>query len=147
MHDLRPQYLLRQNQHFISRYYTLNIPRKMSSSILPPPVSNGDLNNSSASRIVEKFQVDSTYSSRSLAISEHNDDADIRKKYRPFILDTKSSTSDWTESLELSTVMKMAEQDLEKSGERVKVLVLFGSLRERSVVFCLCKILRGLRVQ
>ena len=103
----------------------------MSSSINSNIISNGDLNNNSAARPREKIEIDPTYLGRSLAISEHDDDAQVRRKYRPFILDVKSSTDDWTNKLELSTVMKMAEEDLEKSGERLKVLVLFGSLRER----------------
>ncbi|MCJ1420112.1 hypothetical protein MMC32_006469, partial [Xylographa parallela] len=104
----------------------------MSSSINSNIISNGDLNNNSAARPREKIEIDPTYLGRSLAISEHDDDVQVRRKYRPFILDVKSSTDDWTNKLELSTVMKMAEEDLEKSGERLKVLVLFGSLRERS---------------
>jgi arsenic resistance protein ArsH len=55
----------------------------------------------------------------------------IRKAYRPFLLNPEVTSTDWISKLELSTVAKLAEEDLQKSGERLKVLVLYGSLRER----------------
>ena len=103
----------------------------MTSSIHLNTTSNGDLNNKSAARPSEEIEIDPTYLGRSLAISKNGDDAKVRREYRPFILDTESSNEDWIEKLELSTVMKMAEEDFRKSGERLKVLVLFGSLRKR----------------
>ena len=105
--------------------------KRMSSGNHSTIASNGDLNNNSAARPSEKIEIDPTYLGRSLAISEYDDDMEVRRKYRPFILDAESSADDWTEKLELSTVMKMAEEDLRKSGDRLKVLVLFGSLRKR----------------
>jgi len=59
---------------------------------------------------------------------------EIRRKYRPFVAD--ADMDDWVGKLELSTVMKMAEQDLGRTGERLKVLVLFGGLRRRLVALC-----------
>ncbi|OBT85442.1 hypothetical protein VE02_06173 [Pseudogymnoascus sp. 03VT05] len=94
--------------------------------------TNGDLNNTSAAREVAQIDIDAAYSYRSLAISEAEDDAAIRKSYRPFLLSPDITSTDWISKLELSTVVKLAEEDFHKTGERLKVLVLYGSLRERS---------------
>jgi arsenical resistance protein ArsH len=96
-----------------------------------PLIINGDLNNTSAAREVERIEPDPLYSYRSLAVSEDEDDATIRKKYRPFLLDPETTSGDWISKLELSTVTKLAEADLQSTGERLKVLVLYGSLRQR----------------
>ncbi|EAW12346.1 putative arsenic resistance protein ArsH [Aspergillus clavatus NRRL 1] len=69
---------------------------------------------------------------RSLAIPESEDDAEIRKKYRPFILNAQQQAEDWANGLELDTVLDMAEKDLKLTQKRLKVLVLYGSLRKRS---------------
>jgi hypothetical protein len=66
----------------------------------------------------------------SLAIPQNGDDAEIRQKYRPFILDDEAE--DWVSALELTTVMDLAAQELQKSSNRLNVLVLYGSLRGRS---------------
>jgi arsenic resistance protein ArsH len=68
---------------------------------------------------------------RSLAIREIDDDPDIRHKYRPFILNDKDGQDDWIDLLELTTAIDMAEKDLQLTGQRLKVLVLYGSLRRR----------------
>jgi len=93
---------------------------------------NGDLNNTSVLRQVEHIAADPAFSFRSLAITEEKDDADVRKKYRPFLLEPEVTANDWISKLELSTAIKLAEADLEATGERLKVLVLYGSLRSRS---------------
>ena len=50
----------------------------------------------------------------------------------PFLLDETVKRNDWISTLELSTVLRMVDWDLaESGGERIKVLVLFGSLRNR----------------
>lgn len=70
----------------------------------------------------------------SLAIAQSEDDSEIRKRYRPFLLDrldTETVSRDWVSELELETAMEMSARDLERTGERLKVLVLFGSLRPR----------------
>lgn len=67
----------------------------------------------------------------SLAIPESEDNADIRQKYRPFLL-ADEAAEDWVNKLELTTAMEMAAQELRKSNNRIKVLVLYGSLRRRS---------------
>ncbi|GKZ37425.1 hypothetical protein AbraIFM66950_008975 [Aspergillus brasiliensis] len=67
----------------------------------------------------------------SLAIPESDDNADIRRKYRPFLLEDDAA-EDWVSNLELTTAMEMAAQELRKSNNRLKVLVLYGSLRRRS---------------
>lgn len=68
---------------------------------------------------------------RSLAIPESEDDAEVRKKYRPFILNAQQQAEDWANGLELDTVLDMAEKDLRLTQKRLKVLVLYGSLRKR----------------
>jgi arsenic resistance protein ArsH len=85
-------------------------------------------------RQVEKLQVDPAYSFRSLAISAKEDDPIIREKYRPFLLDPEITANDWIGKLELSTVTRFAEQDLKATDSRLKVLVLYGSLRQRYVI-------------
>ena len=65
-------------------------------------------------------------------ISEDQDDAAIRSKYRPFLLDQRVAESDWVSKLELDTVEQMVQADLDaNNGERLRVLVLYGSLRAR----------------
>lgn len=66
-----------------------------------------------------------------LAISPEEDDADVRVKYRPFLLDAETEASDWISELELEAVADLAQQDLARTKSRLKVLVLYGSLRKR----------------
>ena len=67
----------------------------------------------------------------SLAIEERDDDPAIRERYRPFLLENKDNKADWVDDLELDTVTAMAAEDMQRTGERLKVLVLYGSLRSR----------------
>ena len=91
--------------------------------------SRGDLNNVSAMRNTRELPMDHDYAHRSLAIRPEEDDSKLRSKSRPFLLDATTAESDWISQLKLSTVTKMAEEDLKITGERIKVLVLTGSLR------------------
>ena len=93
--------------------------------------NNGDLNNTSSMRVTKAIVRDENYAYRSLAIPSAQDDPEVRSKYRPFNLDEKTTKSDWISRLELATVIKMAEEDMEATGERLRVLVLYGSLRKR----------------
>lgn len=94
--------------------------------------TNGDLNNTSAERIRTGITIDQAYSTTSLAIPPSQDDPSVRTSYRPFLLD--NTEDDWTAQLELSTVLKMVDLKVLKTGEdRLRVLVLYGSLRERYV--------------
>lgn len=96
--------------------------------------SNGDLNNLSAVRPTTEIVVDAAFSRQTLAIPEPDDDPEIRRQYRPFLLPQEIASSDWIASLEMSTAMKMAYEDMRRvDGDRLKVLVLYGSLRERCV--------------
>ncbi|KAJ4319099.1 hypothetical protein N0V94_004059 [Neodidymelliopsis sp. IMI 364377] len=96
-------------------------------------MTNGDLNNTAAERARTELAVDPVYRSCSFAISQAEDDPEVRKNYRPFLLDEEISKSDWVSQLELSTTLKMVEsQILNDSQERLKVLVLHGSMRNRS---------------
>lgn len=51
---------------------------------------------------------------------------DIERHYRPFLA-KKGDEEDWVERLELDTVQRMAKE----RSQPIKVLVLYGSLRER----------------
>ncbi|KAL3453538.1 flavoprotein-like protein [Aspergillus insuetus] len=76
-----------------------------------------------------------TLTRRSLAIPSTEDDPSIRQKYRPFLDAIPSGSppaSDWTSTLELETVFDMAEKNIADTNSRLKVLVLYGSLRRRS---------------
>ncbi|PYH88344.1 arsenic resistance protein ArsH [Aspergillus ellipticus CBS 707.79] len=68
---------------------------------------------------------------QSLALPESEDDPDVRRRYRPFITG-EHPTKDWVDALELQAVLNMAENDLQNTISRLKVLVLYGSLRKRS---------------
>lgn len=93
---------------------------------------HGDLNNTEVMRETNFLVPDPTYAGKTLAIPESEDDAEIRSKYRPFLTSPEVANSDWISQSELSTVMKMSEADLAKTGgNRLKILVLYGSLRER----------------
>ena len=90
---------------------------------------NGDLNNTEVLRKTIDILPDPAYARRTFAIPPHEDDDNIRAKYRPFV--QRDVASDWVAELQLSTVLKMVEADM-KTGDRLKVLVLYGSLRSRS---------------
>lgn len=104
---------------------------KMPAATTTPAVS-GDLNNTSAMRLQVELEPDAAYFNHSLEITASEDDPEIRSKYRPFLLDTESTKNDWISKLELSTAMKMAEDDLKRTGSRLKILMLYGSMRSRS---------------
>lgn len=93
--------------------------------------SRADLNNGEARLKIVELPVDHKYVRRSLAIRPEEDEAELRSKYRPFLLDAATTESDLISRLELRAVTKMAEEDLEITGERIKVLLLTGSLRRR----------------
>ncbi|KAL8899723.1 MAG: hypothetical protein Q9192_001426 [Flavoplaca navasiana] len=95
--------------------------------------SNGDLNNISALRPIAEIAVDAAFVRQSLAIQESDDDPEIRRQFRPFLLRKRIVDSDWVAHLEISTAMRMAYEEMHRpDGTRLKVLVLYGSLRERS---------------
>ena len=93
--------------------------------------SHGDLNNTSVMREMQRLPVDDHYARRSLAIRPEDDEPGVRSRYRPFIVGDAITECDWVSQLELSTITKMAEDDFKRTGERIKVLVLTGSLRKR----------------
>ena len=97
---------------------------------------HGDLNNSHAARQRVDLVPDTAYDGRSLAISKSVDEPDIRERYRPFLLDEGHESDDWVGRLELSTALKMVEVEIiNRSQPRLRILVLYGSMRSRSV-FC-----------
>ena len=94
--------------------------------------TNGDLNNTAAARVQAKITTDPAYRNVSFAIPASQDDASVRRDYRPFLLDNAHSEQDWIARLELSTVLSLVDSQILKSGgERLKVLVLYGSMRKR----------------
>lgn len=95
---------------------------------------HGDLNNSHAMREAVQLTVDPTYRYMSLAIGADEDDSRVRALYRPFLLPDVFAADDWVAQLELSTSLKMVEsQILDQKGDRLRILVLYGSLRNRWV--------------
>ncbi|KAI1110077.1 flavoprotein-like protein [Nemania sp. NC0429] len=94
---------------------------------------HGDLNNSHAGRPKVELSADPAYSRISLAIAQQNDDASVRARYRPFLLPEPFASEDWVAELELSTVLTMVRTDIiDKNQDRLRILVLYGSLRSRS---------------
>ena len=94
----------------------------------------GDLNNTDAAR--ERLQVlaDPEYQFRSFPIHAPDDDPSVRQRYRPFLLDDEISSSDWITKLELATAARMVQTEILSQGkDRIRVLVLYGSLRSRFV--------------
>jgi arsenic resistance protein ArsH len=93
---------------------------------------HGDLNNAHAARQAVELSVDDTYNGVSLAIKPEDDDTTTRERYRPFLL--KDGAEDWVADLELSTTLQMVESEiLGKRQDRLRILVLYGSLRNRYV--------------
>jgi arsenic resistance protein ArsH len=100
--------------------------RKMAS------VTNGDLNNTAAERVRAELAVDPAYATLSFAIPSTQDEPSIRNSYRPFLLEDEKHDQDWVAQLELSTVLKLVDlQVLRNGGDRLRVLVLHGSMRKR----------------
>lgn len=98
-------------------------------------LGNGDLNNTAAERARAEIAIDAEYRDVSLAIPVSEDDNATRKQYRPFLLDERHAEQDWISRLELSTALKMVDsQILRNGGARLKILVLYGSMRKRSVL-------------
>lgn len=96
------------------------------------PRVNGDLNNTEVLRKTLEFRPDPAYARRSLAMPRNEEDDAVLSKYRPFLQREDIASNDWVSQLELSPVLKLAEADLKQSGgDRLKVLVLYGSLRSR----------------
>jgi hypothetical protein len=93
--------------------------------------SQGDLNNTASMRRTDDIDANPDFAYHSLAISAEEDELDTRAKYRPFLLDTTIAAEDWVAKLELATVTEMAQRDFATTGERLKILVLYGSLRHR----------------
>lgn len=95
---------------------------------------HGDLNNSHAARPQAELVPDPAYRGRSFAISQDDDEPDVRERYRPFLLDEAYEDADWVARLELSTALKMVESEvLNRGHDRLRILVLYGSMRSRSV--------------
>lgn len=127
--------LLRSTTRYTSLRST-SFARRLISTSATARKMNGDLNNTSAAREAVTFEPDPAYDGRSFAIPLTEDDEHVRAIYRPFLLDDTVSSSDWVARLELSTALKMVDEEIFAKGqERLKVLVLYGSMRARYVVF------------
>lgn len=110
----------------------------MASSIDASPTTENVFRFNSSDRGVQ------TLRHQSLALPEGEDDADVRRMYRPFIFNDDAA-EDWVSNLELTTALDIAQKNLQNTQQRLKVLVLYGSLRRRSysqlVAFEACRIL------
>lgn len=115
-----------------SRYFQATASRKMSTQA--KPVVNGDLNNTEVLRKTVALPPDPAYLKTSSALPANEDDESIRSTLRPFLLPEDVTANDWISKLELSTALKMSEADFERTGgDRLKVMVLYGSLRSRYI--------------
>ncbi|KAM0350445.1 hypothetical protein ACHAP4_010012 [Fusarium culmorum] len=120
---ITPASLHLQQRFFSQTTYSLGI--KMN--------GHGDLNNSHAGRTAVEFAADPSLRNKSLAIDRDQDDATVRQQYRPFLFDGDMPADDWVAELELSTAIKMVQSEImDKKLDRLRVLVLYGSLRSRS---------------
>lgn len=78
-----------------------------------------------------EITADPAYRNLSLAIPPAQDEPNVRRLYRPFLIEGDAHEN-WVADLELSTVLKMVDlQVLRNGGDRLKVLVLHGSMRKR----------------
>lgn len=94
-------------------------------------MSSEDLSKTCEMRVSRKIEINPAFTHCSLALTAAVDDKDVRDRYRPFILDPLVESTDWVSRLELATVTKLALENFLRTGERLRVLVLYGSLRIR----------------
>ncbi|CAG8395752.1 unnamed protein product [Penicillium salamii] len=114
-------------------YITRRAPptlRPVISSFLPHPKISVRMCSAIPQQVAAASR-ESSAAYRTLALSPGEDSPYIRQKYRPFILDNEAP-EDWINNLELNSAVDMAEVNLRATNERLKVLVLYGSLRRRS---------------
>ncbi|KAK1997427.1 arsenate resistance ArsH [Colletotrichum falcatum] len=114
----------------------------MSGNSAPSLVSDGhgDVNNVHAARPAVEIRPDEAYLGRcSHALAAEDDDAETRARYRPFLLPPTTTTEgegeddDWVAGLELSTALALVDREVLSRGlPRLRILVLYGSLRARS---------------
>lgn len=102
-------------------HFSTSSPKTYTKAVHNKPPASVDMEMNSPPRTIP----------RTLAITSSEEDPDLRKHYRPFILPS-DTTDDWVDKLDLGTVMNMAENQVQGSMERLKILVLYGSLRKRS---------------
>ncbi|KAK0664609.1 flavoprotein-like protein [Cercophora samala] len=121
----------------------MTLPRILKSGLIPATRRTfarqtatrvmGDLNNTEAMREHVRPALDPTYQFNSFAILACDDDPVVREQYRPFLLSDEISKSDWIAKLELATAAKMVDTELlAQNKDRLRILVLYGSLRTRS---------------
>ena len=56
---------------------------------------------------------------------------ELTRKYRPYLLPNEEAEKDWISELELDTVERISRENLQRGEGPLKILVLYGSLRER----------------
>ncbi|KAK1964652.1 arsenic resistance protein ArsH, partial [Colletotrichum sublineola] len=94
---------------------------------------HGDINNVHAARPTVEIRPDEAYLGRSHALAAEDDDAETRARYRPFLLPPTAAEDDWVAGLELSTALALVDREILSRGlPRLRILVLYGSLRARS---------------
>lgn len=83
----------------------------------------------SISRLSRRPMASSTFAA---PVMQPNNPAEVDQQYRPFLL-SQHAANDWVASLELDGARAMVDAFAErKQGRRLRILVLYGSLRERS---------------
>ncbi|GAM88673.1 hypothetical protein ANO11243_067070 [Dothideomycetidae sp. 11243] len=113
----------------VSRRHTQPAEEKRRTSI---GTSNGDLNNMASMRYSEPLEKNLAFAYQSLALPVSEDDLTTRSEYRPFLLSEELQANDWISRLELATATEMADNEILSTGSRLKVLIIYGSLRKRS---------------
>lgn len=134
LYDPRLDHSPRLDRIYFSCHHTLRITMPTSNSSAPNSPHLNDLKQPGLGAPRSTYGLES-YVSQDIAISEGEDEPDVRARYRPFILDPQISGSDWVAKLELETASAMAWQNYELTGQRLRILVLYGSLRDRYVPF------------
>ncbi len=95
---------------------------------------HGDLGNTRVGRAAVELTPGPPHRSLSLTIDALEDNQLIRDRYRPFLQpgNCLDGGEDWITQLELGTVLEMVQTGiLDRGLDRLKILVLYGSLRKR----------------
>jgi len=58
---------------------------------------------------------------------------ELTRKYRPYLLPNEEGEKDWISEQELDTVERISKENLQRGEGPLKILVLYGWLRERFV--------------
>ena len=125
------QYFQQPANFLVKKHTTLQSSRLYSQQRVKMD-GHGDVNNKHVMRETAAVELDVENRYASLAIPASEDSPEIREQYRPFLQGDGLAADDWVSQLELGTTLKMVESEiLEKKQDRLRILVLYGSLRSR----------------